>query len=255
MKIMFDSNVWQKVVCPDDYKSDVDYIYYENINKAIKDNKIKPYLSETIFTIEAIRKVERQDFWGNYKAKFNTQIEDCGNGQMQLNMIVAPPEGINLDFKNRPILYKYFNLAKALNFRIVSLPRIALFSNKEVNDILYRDDINYEESYDIEVKIEQHEAGFYHIQKLGKQYDENDWMHGLKSMPVTDRKKVAKAIAEWADGDSVVMSIITKCDYFCSNDRAKGAGNKSILSPQNLEWLKQDYGFKVITPRLLCEIL
>ena len=253
MKIMFDSNVWQKVVCPDDYKSDVDYIYYENINKAIKDDKIKPYLSETIFTIEAIRKVERQDFWGNYKPEFNTQIEDCGNGNINIKITIAPPEG--LDFKDRPILYRYFNMAKSLNFRIVRFPRVALIGNKEIESILYKDGIDNELSYEIANKIEQHEAGFYYIQKLGKQYDENDWMHGLKSMPVTDRKKVAKATAEWADGDSVVMSIITKCDYFCSNDRAKGAGNKSILSSQNLEWLNQDYGFKVITPRQLCEIL
>ncbi|GAI59278.1 unnamed protein product, partial [marine sediment metagenome] len=70
-----------------------------------------------------------------------------------------------------------------------------------------------------------------------------------------DRKKIAKAAAEWADGDSVAISIALGCDYFCTRDQAKGAGSKSVLSQENLEWLKADYGFKTITPEELANLI
>ena len=69
MKIIFDSNVWQIVTIPDDYPDEPHLADFEKIHQAIIDKRIEPFLSETIFTIEAIRKVERQDFFSSAKAK------------------------------------------------------------------------------------------------------------------------------------------------------------------------------------------
>ena len=80
-------------------------------------------------------------------------------------------------------------------------------------------------------------------------------MKGLKSAPEADRNKIAKAAAEWADGDSVAISIALGCDYFCTRDQAKGAGSKSILSQVNLTWLKNDYGFETILPEDLAKLI
>ncbi|OQC44060.1 MAG: hypothetical protein BWX59_02123 [Bacteroidetes bacterium ADurb.Bin028] len=80
-------------------------------------------------------------------------------------------------------------------------------------------------------------------------------MKGLKSAPESDRNKIAKAAAEWADGDSVAISIALGCDYFCTRDQAKGAGNKSVLSAANLAWLSADYCFKTILPEDLAKLI
>lgn len=63
MKIIFDSNVWQIVTLPSDFPNEPLIADFIKINQAIIDKKIVPFLSETVFTIEAIRKVERQDFF------------------------------------------------------------------------------------------------------------------------------------------------------------------------------------------------
>lgn len=93
------------------------------------------------------------------------------------------------------------------------------------------------------------------IKEIGKQYGKPTWMKGLKSAPDHGRKKIAKASAEWADGDLVAISISLGCDYFCTRDQAKGAGNNSVLSKVNLAWLKADYVFKTITPEELAKLV
>ena len=71
MKIIFDSNVWQIVTLPDDFQTEVSLPHFRKIRQAIIDQTIEAYLSETIFTIEAIRRVERQDFFSKRKAKID----------------------------------------------------------------------------------------------------------------------------------------------------------------------------------------
>ena len=52
MKVMFDSNIWQNVVCPDDYNSDPQYDVLCQLHQLIEEGKIEAFLSETIFTIK-----------------------------------------------------------------------------------------------------------------------------------------------------------------------------------------------------------
>lgn len=143
MRITFDSNVWRKVSSPEQFPNDPSYKYFKKIRKAIDEKRIIPFLCETVFTLEAIERKNRQDFFSSYKPTINISEEFEGN--------------------------------------------------------------------------------------------------------------IATAVAEWADGDSVACHIAVGGDYFCTRDTAKKAGSKSIFSQTNLEWLKMDYDFHVISPEELAQ--
>jgi hypothetical protein len=230
------------------------------INQAIIDKKIEPFLSETIFTIEAIRKVERQDFFSSTEAKITTKEKATDDGTISLSFTIGPNEKDAIDFAERPILKKYFDEAIKLGFNIARLPRIGGLVNPEVDAVRYRQDeallsAYLEKVFEVGRKIEDAGAGIVQIKEIGKQYGNPIWLKGLKSAPESDRNKIAKAAAEWADGDSVAISIALGCDYFCTRDQAKGAGSKSVLSATNLAWLSADYGFKTILPEDLAKLV
>ncbi len=55
-------------------------------------------------------------------------------------------------------------------------------------------------------------------------------------------RKVARAIAEWADGDSVAAHYGYANDLFCTQDRAVRAGRDSVMHPAHRGWLRRAYG-------------
>jgi len=260
MKIIFDSNVWQIVTIPDDFPTETSLPDFKKIHKAIIDKIIEPFLSETVFTIEAIRKVERQDFFSSTKPKIDIKETANKNGSISLGLTMGPNEEDAIDFNNRPILKKYFDEAIKLGFNIARLPRIGGLVNPEVDAVRYKQEEKelakyHDKVFEVGRKIEEKGAGMTQLKKIGEQYGNPLWMKGLKNAPESDRNKIAKAAAEWADGDSVAISIALECDYFCTRDQAKGAGSKSVLSQQNLAWLKSDYGFQTISPEDLANII
>ncbi len=259
MKIIFDSNVWQIVVIPDDYSEEPYQEAFRKIKDAIVEGKIEPYVSETIFTIEAIKKVERQDFFSSQKPKLKIEVEEK-RSVVSISMQIGPNNEDAINFTDRPILKKYFDEAIRLGFKIVRLPRIGGFVNEEIEEVRYK---LYGTSlsdyltkvFEVAGKIESNGAGISQLEKIGEEYGGENWMKSLKGAPPEDWKRIAKAAAEWADGDSVAISIALGCDYFCTRDKAKGAGSLSVLSHGNLEWLNRDYGFKTILPEDLDKII
>lgn len=263
MKVIFDSNIWQIVTIPDNYSDEPDLIKFRKINDAILNKQLDGYISETIFTIEAIRKTERQDFFSSTNPTIKTNTKEEISGSISLNLRIEPNEKDAIHFDERPILKRYFDAAQKIGLKIAACPRIGGLTNPEIEaatlkldgDILtkYLDTV-----YAVGREIESKNAGISHIKQIGKKYksiDDNHWLDGLKRSPETEGKNIAKAAAEWADGDSVAISIALNCDYFCTRDQAKGAGNNSILSPANISWLQSTYGFKTITPEALADLI
>ena len=69
------------------------------------------------------------------------------------------------------------------------------------------------------------------------------WYEGLRH---ASRNKVKEAVAEWADGDSLVAHYGYGIDLFCSRDWGKNAG-KNVLHPDNRQWLSEEYGIQFVT--------
>ncbi len=62
-----------------------------------------------------------------------------------------------------------------------------------------------------------------------------------------ERKKVIKAIGEWADGDSVAAHYGFGIELSCSDDFGKGGSNPSVLDPNNRGWLTPQFGMQFVT--------
>jgi hypothetical protein len=61
-----------------------------------------------------------------------------------------------------------------------------------------------------------------------------------------ERKRVAEAVAEWADGDAVAAHYGFGIDLFCSEDFASQSG-KSVLDHAHREWLSEKFEVQFVS--------
>ncbi len=258
MKITFDSNTWRKVASPDNFPKDPIINDYRIIREAINNKRIFPFISETVFTLEAIRKINRKQFFKDYKAVITTDISEGEDGYIKLEFKIGPNE--NAHPGNNEFLKEHFADAVRLGFNIIHLPRIAGITNKDIEGHKYKMDNNtltkyLDKVFEVGKRITEMEAGDYEIRQLALKYNPEVGLHGIGDAPDSENGVIAKAIAEWADGDSVASHIAIGGNYFCTNDKAVSGGLKSIFSATNLDILKEEYDFKTISPTDLTKLL
>lgn len=266
-RVMFDTNTYRFIIdgVADNHGNSTET--YQQIRQMISDGKIDAFLSETLFTIEALRKKDRLSFMAAYKPKISTQEEVKGS-VVNLTFTMGPSDDQMADFKDTEPLGDYYKRAVSLGFKIIHLPRIAGITNAEISqESLYKVedfDSYYKLACEVGDRIEERGGGAAFVEELLLPYsNRRDKMKALfdevNSLPANERtrkiKEVAEAFAEMSDGDSVASSIGLGCCAFCTNDNAKNAGNKSVLSDENVIWLAVDYGFKKLNPTALVELL
>lgn len=253
MKITFDSNVWRIISSPDKFPNEPSIEDFKIIKKAIEDKKISPFLCETVFTLEAIKRDDRKDFFSSYRSDTNSSIEENNNGEITLSISIAPNRTAHSG--NNNYLESHLKDAVAIGFQIIKLPRIAGIVNPDIEEAYFHkhEDLSsyHSKVFEVARAIESKEAGMFHIKKYGEGY--NRWIDGITQANQFERNNIAKAVAEWADGDSVACHIAIGGDYFCTRDIAKGAGSQSIFSTENLAWLEKEYNFKTISPEELAK--
>ena len=258
MKITFDSNTWRKVASPNNFPKDPIINDYRIIRESISNGRIIPFISETVFTLEAIKKIDRKKFFKDYKAVITTEISETDNGYIKMQFKIGP--NTNAHPGNNDFLKEHFADAVKLGFNIIHVPRIAGITNKDIEASMYKLDNETLSAYldkvfEVSARITELQAGDYEINEIAKKYNPQAGLHGIGDAPDSDNGVIAKAIAEWADGDSVASHIAIGGDYFCTNDNAISAGVKSIFSLTNLKIMELEYGFKKITPSGLAHLL
>lgn len=258
MKITFDSNTWRKVATPDNFPKDPIISDYRTIRQGINDKMIIPFISDTIFTLEAIQKKDRKQFFKDYKAVITTDISEGEDGYIKMQFKIGPNE--NAHPGNNDFLKEHFADAVTLGFNIIHLPRVAGITNKDIEMAKYKMDTEtlgkyLDKVFEVGRRITELQAGDYEINQLAKKYNPQAGLHGIGDAPDSENGVIAKAIAEWADGDSVASHIAIGGDYFCTNDKAVSGGVKSVFSVTNLSILENEYGFKTITPTDLATLL
>lgn len=254
MKITFDSNVWRIVASPEAFPGDQSIDSFKAIRKAIAENQITPFLCETVFTLEGIEKENRIEFFTKYRPMFDI-TEEIEGDSIKLSFSMGPDESAHPGNTYYPD--KHLKDAIAIGFQILKLPRIGMVVNQDIETHYYRhEDLStyHEKVFAVARDIESNEAGMFHVKEIGNRYH-SQWTTGIKQAPDGEALNIIKAIAEWADGDSVACHIAVGGDYFCTRDTAKKAGRRSILHESNLEWLRTQHGFQVITPEEIASIL
>ena len=279
-KVLFDSNVWQQVVCPDDYTNDKDSEIFLELNKMISESVIYPYISEAIFTLEAINKdikkkgnlweqLTRSSFIKKYNPIINTEeLTYSNNGDLYISFNVEVNPDLSAHPGNNTYHNKYIGKARSINFKILRCPRIGMFVNRDLLDGDFASFNNtIEERFgEIGRRIEDRGCGKRWIEEIGEKYSQpiyqkvytnnkEPWNVGIRRAPDSEDKNIDAAFAEWADGDMVSASYAYCMNYICTRDNANNAGEKSILSNSHREWLKKEYNVNIVSPKELLNII
>lgn len=243
VSVTFDSNVWESVV--DEKKRSVSPCFLE-IHDLILRNAIVPYFFEGILTLETIQKQDRKKHIAEFRPTISTQV---GDEEPRVSEGTPPPE-----------LSEYLKetIPKAINigFKFIRAPRVGghgLDPSAEyvAKDILFPLSERLERTFDALRFIESLGAG---KAKLDNDILKNPG-NGLVEKTANDTnltdKQFAKNIAEWVDGDAIAAHYGYGIDYFCTNDKASGAGASSIFSSNNLKAVREKYGIKIVSPNEL----
>ncbi|GAF68909.1 unnamed protein product, partial [marine sediment metagenome] len=217
-------------------------------------------LSETVFTLEAIQKADRRKFFTEYCPDVKTSVTDGEDGTIKLSFSIGPdPSALS---GNNPYLAKHLQDALELGFKLMRCPRVSGIVNPDLKHewFINLDDGTHEMANKfgaISRKIKSRGCGISDMKQIGSRYapPNSHWIEGLKIAPDSENVAIIKAVAEWADGDSVAAHFAHDNAYFCTRDKAIGAGVSSILSENNREWLKSSYGIKFVNPKELANIL
>ncbi|MDD5670063.1 MAG: hypothetical protein PHN49_00310 [Candidatus Omnitrophica bacterium] len=238
IRVTFDSNVWRKVASPTNFPKEKNIAIYKNINLLIKNNRILPCLPETIFTLEAIKRTDRRTWLESY-----------------LNSKPNAHPG------NTPQLSSHLQDALKLGFKLLRQPRNAGAKNPAMLEESFLSDTEISQSerqklfFESLEQIELIGCGMHHIKNIGKEYSHGkQWLQGIKNAPANREDDIIKAIAEWADGDSVAAHIAYKNKYFCTEDKGRNEKITSVLSKTGKELFASKYGIIFVTPTELNEL-
>jgi hypothetical protein len=168
----------------------------------------------------------------------------------------------------RPDVVARANRALDLGMRILSAPRIGGVRINDPSGELYLKDPDEEaqsmrlKRYEaIAVAIEARGLGFARALKVAELLANraSGAQSGfVKRACASDRRsinKVARAMAEWADGDSVAAHYAYAGDLFCTEDRARKAGASSVMHPSHRAWLGRAFKVKLVTIAELARLI
>ena len=156
----------------------------------------------------------------------------------------------------RPDTVARVRRALELGLRILSAPRPGGTPIDVLDGELYAKDINPStrlERYEaITAAIEARGLGFARMLKAAPSRSHGlDCLSGLASVDWSscpgDLTQVARAVAEWADGDSVAAHYGYANDLFCTQDRAARAGRNSVMHPAQRSWLHRVYNVEFVS--------
>lgn len=261
MLITFDSNVWRRVVSPDQFPNDPHQAFYRKIHYFLHSDQLKGRLSETIFTLEAIERRNRAKLLSSARFDIKSTRKLEADGSITMTFQFGPD--LSLHPGNSDYLNRHLEDAEKLGFQIMPSPRFGKITNSDIKDSLYvlPDPSSFNQWMatfaNIANELEERGLGMARAKAIGEKYMTSGqvWYEGLGNAPASEQSIIAKAVAEWADGDSVAVHVAFENHLFCTLDQGKSAGGVSVLSPENKLWLGSKYQVKFVTPQELCELI
>lgn len=267
MRVTFDSNVWQKVVCPERFSKDLRQNEFQIIRLAVQSGRVLGYISEHFALIEAIPRRDRPAYLGKIPSPVRVVDQSSSLGDYSFMLEVGGTSEGHPGLA--PVLADRFHSAVALGFRLLPSPRIGLPRPATIDREELRIPLTEEQKADIWPllqtisdicdAIDERGVGQAALLKIAaevqSQFGIKDapWYEGLDR--VTDpviQKSISDAYAEWADGDSIALHIAYGNDVFCTEDFGF-SNRKSILNAENRKWLISRYGIRFATVSELAE--
>ena len=245
LRVTFDSNAWQMVIMPSLASKTPLYADFVTVHDSLLARQIQGFISETVGTLEAIKSVGRKAYFTSIKPRLDVRVVNATAGQAVLKIDIGTTHDQHPGLHR--VLKERLELAIALKLRLMRAPRItipvpALFLDLSV----FADEGDVPTSAardnrwgDITETIEQRGVGGAVLRSLQEKA-------GGRAEDI-EEKEFARAVAEWADGDSVAAHIAYTNDIFCTEDQGRSAGGKSIFDEENRRWLSHTYDVRFAT--------
>lgn len=261
MKVTFDSNAWQPAVRPDKFPANPCIADFQKINAALKRGAIEGFISETCGTLEAIGKAARAQHFAGQKAKTTVTTTPQPGGVIKISLTVGPDHSQHPGL--HPIMADWIRDALAFEMRLLSAPRTGMPRPREFLDASGGPDpTKYAQWPDPGAYIGRYHAvsreiadrgvGFAIIQGIGSAIERRTgksgqpWFSYFAMANPAEEAAIRKAVAEWADGDSLASHVASGAHFFCTEDQGKSAG-LSVLNADNRLWAETTHGVKFVT--------
>jgi hypothetical protein len=237
MKVSFDSNAWEAVFTIGDAQ-------YSGIRVALVERRIAGFVCEAGFRIEAIVKRQRSSYFAKPRMRVDFGSPGFKANAGAIFMTMGPDDGAHPGLpaaqkdKLLHALASGIRLMYGQNWMGVPRP----FETRDPGLFVPEDEATRSEREWRQIGAnEQLEA-----RGVGKAaFDAAD---GWENRPRTtaEEKRLAKACAEWADGELVGAHIAYGNDVLCTNDRARSAG-RSVFDAANRAWLTDRHRVAFLT--------
>ncbi len=261
LTVTFDTNTLASVVAPETAQRGTG----ESgaiVAAAMRVGRIRGFFSETVIALEGIKNVDRADVLG--RTRMVSDASSTGKNNITLTVGVRHTRN-PLD----PRSSARVRAALELGMRpLRTAAQIGGYHLRDQSFALYEPDGGILELIrcmdkvnELTTEIARRGVGQAIAVELGLQFSQRDrvespelFLQGLgRAKDKPERKKVAEAIREWADGDSVAAHYGFGMKLFCSEDFRKNGAGRSVLDHDNRQWLSTNFGIEFVTLATLAQ--
>lgn len=255
LTVTFDTNTLASVVAPETAQRGTG----ESgaiVAAAMRARRIRGFFSETVITLEGIKNVDRADVFG--KTRVVSDASSTGKNNITLTVGVRHVRN-PLDPRSSARVRATLELGMR---PLRTAARIGGYHLRDKDCELYEPDGGILELIrcmdkvnELTTEIARRGVGQAIAVERGLQFSQRDgvqkpelFLQGLgRAKGKAEEKRVAEAIREWADGDSVAAHYGFGMELFCSEDFRNNGAGRSVLDHDNRQWLNTNFGIEFVT--------
>jgi hypothetical protein len=258
MRVTFDTNTLADVVSPETSQRPNGASAGAKVRAAVQAGTVQGFFCETMITLEGIKNVDRSAVFGSTTANTNFQhgVAPDGNGVTYINMRAEQTARQPLDRRQAD----RFLAAFTLGMKLLGAPRIGMVRVDDPDGNRYVAEPaegqigrRLERHVNVVTAIEARGLGCAQARMIAAEIKAEVGGYGSfisylgKPRTPAEQGKINRAVAEWADGDSIAAHYGYNNDLFCTEDFGKGGSTASALDDANRKWLSETFAIQFVT--------
>ncbi len=265
ISVTFDTCSLDTVVWPETSQRARGELSGRKVRAAIEAGRVGGFFCESLIALEGVPRKERGEVWGSTRLETTFASPD----DRTINITIATKQDRNAPpgkFREK------IQAAQAIGMRALKGPaRLGGICVRDSEGTFFKSygsalehAARLDKVHDLATAIAARGVGHAVAVKLGLQFltpaeiaKPALWSEGLRrAQSSRGRDQISRAIAEWADGDSIATHYGHCVDLFCTEDgAAQSAGQPSVFDDTNRVWLEKDFGIEFVSLAELAEML